>query len=168
MPLTAFFTAVPLRVDEAIRPFRYIPYMALLAAARARAARGVSAFTVNDKGELVRQELDRVGERDLSTAEWTAVANTVARLTREYLGAERGRALDLHNEHVHLIHLCHGWAVATEYDILQRETLAVWHTVDISVTSCQPTHGHPYSTSLGAVQGSPGCSCVLPACETSS
>ena len=54
----AVASAIPPKVDEAFKAFRYIPYSALTAAAKLHAVHGEVDFIVNAQGGLTAKGLD--------------------------------------------------------------------------------------------------------------
>lgn len=123
---------VPPKVDAAFRDYCYIPYTALTQAARLRSARGEEDYILNAKGGLTVKGLSRENERGISTIEWLKAAKTAEERTQVYHGKDRGDALQSHHTVVLSLAHSHGWAVAVEYDIQQREAAANDHRHDLS------------------------------------
>ncbi|KZT25239.1 hypothetical protein NEOLEDRAFT_1134049 [Neolentinus lepideus HHB14362 ss-1] len=138
MKSNAFDLPVPPRVDAAFRDYRYVPYTALSDAARLRAAHGEEEFYLNRSGSWTAKGLDRRDERNITPINWQAASLVAEDRTRRYHGDARADAL--HNHHVIVMQLAgtHGWEVAVEYDIWQREAAAnnVRHDLSGLDTSC--------------------------------
>ena len=116
--------AIPTKVEEAFKAFRYVPYVALTPAARQRAARGEEEFTFNIQGGIVAKGLDRRNEKSISAVEWYAASHAAEELTSFYHGKSREEDLTAHHRHVMDLACSHTWEVAMEYDIQQREAVA--------------------------------------------
>jgi hypothetical protein len=116
--------AVPPKVDEAFRAFCYVPYTALTLPARQRAARGEEDFVINAQGGITAKGLDQRSERHIDVMDWLASAKAAEDCTRRYHGDERADALSAHHNIVQSLSRTHGWLIAVEYDMQQRELVA--------------------------------------------
>jgi hypothetical protein len=116
--------AVPPKVDEAFKAFRYVPYTALTLPARQRAARGEEDFIINAQGGITAKGLDRRSERHINVMDWLTSAKAAEDRTRRHHGDERADALMAHHSIVQSLSTTHGWPIAVEYDIQQRELVA--------------------------------------------
>jgi hypothetical protein len=126
------FPAIPLKVEDAIRAFHYVPYTALTASARLRAARGEEDIALNSQGVFTVKGLDRRAERLISVVDWIASGKAIEERTRFHHGDVRATALASHHTIVLGIARIHSWDLAMEYDIQQREAVAHNPSHDIS------------------------------------
>jgi hypothetical protein len=125
--------AVPPKVDEAFKAFKYVPYSTLTSSARWQAIRsGEEAFTISASGSLTAKGLDRRNERSITLSDWIGAANAAEDRTGHYHGAARARALKAHHSVVLGLSRSHSWDVAVEYDIQQREMVAQHPQHDLS------------------------------------
>jgi hypothetical protein len=115
--------AIPTKVEEAFKAFRYVPYVALTPATRQRAAHGEEEFTFNIQGGIVAKGLDRRNEKSISAVEWYVASHTAEECTSFYHGKSREEDLAAHHRHVMDLARSHTWEVAMEYDIQQREAV---------------------------------------------
>ncbi|KAG2144461.1 hypothetical protein DEU56DRAFT_754133, partial [Suillus clintonianus] len=153
------FTAVPPKVDEAFKAFKYVPYSTLTSSARWQAIRsGEEAFTISASGSLMAKGLDRRNERSITLSDWIGAADAAEDRTEHYHGVARAKALKAHHSVVLGLSRSHSWDVAVEYDIQQREMVAQHPQHDLSqlddraltiIATCivarQPTISAPYS-----------------------
>ncbi|KAG1751559.1 uncharacterized protein EDB91DRAFT_1003006, partial [Suillus paluster] len=90
--------AIPPKVEEAFKQYCYIPYMALMHAARSKAhlRREDSAFVFTQDG-LTAKGLDRSNELLIATVDWIAAAKAAEERTLHYWGEDRSSALTSHH-----------------------------------------------------------------------
>lgn len=114
--------AIPTKVEEAFKLYRYVPYTALTHAARSRAhLRGEDSSFVFTQDGLTAKGLDRSSELSIVTVDWIGAAKAAEERTLHYWGADRASALTSHHLVVLDIGRTHGWLVAMHYDVQQRE-----------------------------------------------
>ena len=115
-------TAVPPKVEEAFKQYRYVPYTSLTHAARSRAyLRGEESSFIFTPDGLTAKGLDRSNELTIPTVDWIAASRCAEERTLHYWGEERSSALASHHAVVLDIGRTHGWPVAMHYDVQQRE-----------------------------------------------
>ncbi|KAG1779493.1 hypothetical protein EV702DRAFT_1195454 [Suillus placidus] len=120
--LTFSIVAIPLKVEEAFKHYRYVPYTALTHAARSKAfLRGEDSSFVFTQDGLTAKGLDRTNELSIATVDWVAAARAAEDRTLNHWGEVRASALISHHLVVLDIGRTHGWAVAMHYDVQQRE-----------------------------------------------
>jgi hypothetical protein len=90
------------------------------------------AFTFNNQGNLIAKGLDRSKERSIKFHEWLTASRVVEERITFYHGASRGAAFASHHKAVSELTSSHGWEIAHEYDILQRELAAQNPAHDLS------------------------------------
>ncbi|KAG1872169.1 hypothetical protein F4604DRAFT_1513590, partial [Suillus subluteus] len=116
---------VPPKVEEALKQYKYIPYIAITPAARMHAFRNNDeAFAFNSQGNLIAKGLDHSKERSIKFHEWLTASRVVEERITFYHGASRGAAFASHHKAVSELTSSHGWEIAHEYDISQRELAA--------------------------------------------
>lgn len=116
---------IPPKVEDALRQYKYVPYLAITPAARLHAARnGDEAFSFNTQGNIVAKGLDRSRERTIKFHDWLTASRAVEERITFYHGANRGAAFVSHHKIVSELTSSHGWEIAQEYDIAQRELAA--------------------------------------------
>jgi hypothetical protein len=125
-------TAVPPKVDEVFKAFRYVPYTALTFSAKQKSARGEEDFVINAQGGITVKNLDRRTERSISELDWIASSKAAEDRTRVHHGEDRAGALSSHHQIVLGIGRSHGWPTALEYDIQQRDLVAANPAHDFS------------------------------------
>ncbi|KAG1727420.1 hypothetical protein EDB19DRAFT_1833115 [Suillus lakei] len=129
----ALVTAVPPKVDEAFKAFKYVPYSVLTSSAQWQAIRsGEEAFTISASGSLMAKGLDRRNERSITLSDWIGAADAAEERTEHYHGAVRARALKAHHSVVLGLSRSHSWDMEVEYDIQQREMVAQHLQHDLS------------------------------------
>ncbi|PSR80922.1 hypothetical protein PHLCEN_2v6593 [Hermanssonia centrifuga] len=116
--------AIPSKADDAIRQGKFCSYTWLTHRARADAAMSNDELTFNADGVLVVKMADRSGDRSIVQSDWFNAADEAEKATRRHHPADRGDALALHHANVQNMNSTHGWTIAKEYDILQRELWA--------------------------------------------
>lgn len=117
--------AVPKKVEDAIKKFRYIDYSLLVRASREGATRDDETLSVSDgRVELTAKAMKPSDETELGQFEWLAAAQTVEKKTLEHLGAERADALRAHHENILSLSNTYDWKVACAYDRRTRELVA--------------------------------------------
>ena len=109
-----------------------MPYASLTHSARARAARGEEDFIINSQGGLTAKGFDRRDERSIELVDWLGAARVAEDRTRFHHGNARADALASHHQVVTDMARSHGWPVAVEYDIKQRELSAQHPQHDLS------------------------------------
>jgi hypothetical protein len=124
--------AIPPKVDEAFRAFRYVPYSSLTMTARVKAARGEEDVIFNAQGGLTVKSLDRRNEKLISTVDWYASARAAEDRIRFYHGDVRATAFAAHHKLVMDLARSHNWDIAMEYDIQQRELVSLNPSHDLS------------------------------------
>jgi hypothetical protein len=117
-------SAIPPKVNEAFKAYKYVPYTAMSHLARLRAARGEEDYMVNAQGGLTAKGLDRRDENQIEWPDWQAAAHAAEDCIREHHGEVRAKAFASHHRTVMDLTRLHGWKVAVEYDIQQREAAA--------------------------------------------
>ncbi|KAF8576010.1 hypothetical protein K439DRAFT_1623154 [Ramaria rubella] len=126
-------TAILPKAEEAFRTFHYVPYSALTTAPRVKADRGDEEFTISTTGTITAKGLDRWSEKAISMVDWLAASKAAAECTRFHWGDARVDALSAHSSLVMKLARSHGWEVAMEYDIQQREAAAHNPTHDLAM-----------------------------------
>jgi hypothetical protein len=121
----SLISAIPPKVDEAFKSFRYVPYSSLTLSSRVRAARGEEDVVFNAQGGLTIKSLDRRNERSISTVDWHAAARAAEERIRFYHGNVRAEAFSVHHKLVMDLGRSHNWETAMEYDIQQRDAVAL-------------------------------------------
>ena len=101
-----------------------MPYTALTLPARQRAARGEEDFVINAQGGITAKGLDWCSERHIDVFDWLASAKAAEDRTCRYHGDDHADALAAHHNIVQSLTRTHGWPIAVEYDIQQRELVA--------------------------------------------
>ena len=124
--------AIPPKVDDAFKNFRYVPYSSLSLAARVKAARGEEDFVFNSLRGLTVKSLDRRNEKLISTVDWHAAACAAEERIRFHHGDARATAFAAHHKLVMDLGRSHGWDIAMEYDVQQREVAALNPSHDLS------------------------------------
>lgn len=123
--LIIFATVIPPRVEEALKQYKYVPYIAITPAARLHAFRsGDETFSFNNQGNLIAKGLDRSKERAIKFHDWLTASRAVEERITALHGAGRGAAFTSHHKVVSELASSHGWEIAHEYDITQRELAA--------------------------------------------
>jgi hypothetical protein len=112
--------AIPPKVEDAFKSFKYVPYSALTHAACARAAEGEEDFVINSQGGLSAKPLDGKDKKSISIVDWLSAAATAEDRTCFHHGDARADALGAHHKFVQELARLHGWHIAVEYDVLQR------------------------------------------------
>jgi hypothetical protein len=125
-------SAVPPKVEDAFKIFRYVPYSALTLASRIKAARGEEEMIFNAQGGLTVKSLDRRNEKSISAVDWHAAARAAEERIRFHHGDARASAFIAHHKLVMDLGRSHNWEVAMEYDIQQREVAALNPSHDLS------------------------------------
>lgn len=116
---------IPPKVEEALKQYKYVPYIAITPAAHLHAFRsGDEAFSFNNQGNLIAKGLDRSKERAIKFHEWLTASRAVEERITALHGASRGAAFASHHKVVSELASSHGWEIAHEYDITQRELAA--------------------------------------------
>jgi hypothetical protein len=124
--------AIPPRVDDAFKGFRYVPYSALTLASRIRAARGEEDFIFNAQGGLTAKSLDRRNEKLISAVDWHAAACAAEERIRFHHSEACAEAFASHHRLVMDLGRSHNWEIAMEYDIQQRKVVALNPSHDLS------------------------------------
>jgi len=124
---------VPTKVDDTFKAFKYVPYSSLMHTARLKAARGEEDYMVNASGGLTAKGLDRKDEKSISMIEWLGVARAAEERILIHHGETRASMLRLHHHIVSDLARTHSWAIAVEYDIRQRELVAMHPAHDLSL-----------------------------------
>jgi hypothetical protein len=124
-------TAIPPKVDDTFKNFRYVPYSSLTLAARVKAARGEEDFIFNSQGGLTVKNLDRRNEKLISTVDWHAAACAAEERIRFHHGEARAAAFATHHKLVMDLGRSHNWDIAMEYDVQQREVAALSPSHDL-------------------------------------
>ena len=152
--------AISQKVDDAFKAFKYVPYLSLTHAAQLKAARGEEDFVINVQGGVTSKGLDCRDEKSISLSDWLGAAKTAEERTRVYHGEARASVLAAHHGLVADIARLHNWSLTVDYDIQQRELVALSPSHDLStldqqaltiIATChllQAVHSHPPSSSL--------------------
>ncbi|KAG2128340.1 uncharacterized protein EDB93DRAFT_1256685 [Suillus bovinus] len=120
--VSALSLPIPLKVKEAFKQYRYVPYTALTYAARSKAfLRGEDSAFIFTQDGLAAKGLDRANELLIVTVDWIAAAKAAEDRTLHYWGEARASALVSHHLVVLDIGRAHGWSVEMHYDMQQRE-----------------------------------------------
>lgn len=130
--LIILYPAIPPKVDEAFKAFRYVPYTSLTPQAKLRATREAEEFVLNASGSFTAKGLDRRNERSISVIDWNAASQAAEERIRFHHGDTRADAFAAHHKLVMSLSLKYGWEVAVDYDISQRELVANAPSHDIS------------------------------------
>ena len=101
-----------------------MPYSSLTRQARDLALREDEELVATASGTFRAKGLDRKDEKNISFTDWLAASKTAVERTRHYFGDARARALESHHGIVENLARTYTHAVAMEYDIKQRETVA--------------------------------------------
>jgi len=118
--LTDAITVIPPKVEEAIKQYKYVPYIAITPAAHLHAFRNSDeTFSFNTQGNLVTKGLDRSRERSIRFHEWLAASRAVDECIAFHHGDARGAAFISHHKIVSELASSHGWDIAQDYDITQ-------------------------------------------------
>ncbi|KAG2753950.1 hypothetical protein P692DRAFT_20654829, partial [Suillus brevipes Sb2] len=89
---------IPTKVEDAFRHYHYVPYTALMHAARSRAfLRGEDLSFVFTQDGLMAKGLDRSNEVFITTVDWITVAKAVEERTAHHWGEECAFALVSHH-----------------------------------------------------------------------
>ncbi|KAJ7435635.1 hypothetical protein FB451DRAFT_1062411 [Mycena latifolia] len=113
-------TAIPPKVEEAFKNYRYVPYIALSLAARNKAANDEDNMVLSYTGTFTIKGLDRRGEKSINTVDWYAASAVAEERIRFHHGKERGDAFAAHHRIVMDLGRSHSWEIAMEYDVQQR------------------------------------------------
>ncbi|PSR81116.1 hypothetical protein PHLCEN_2v6451 [Hermanssonia centrifuga] len=81
-------------------------------------------LTFTSEGILVAKTADRSGDRSIAQSDWFIAADEAEKAIRKYHAADRGEAIAAHHANVRNLNCTHGWSIACEYDIQQRELWA--------------------------------------------
>jgi hypothetical protein len=130
--LINIYSAIPPKVDEAFKNFRYVPYSSLTLAARLKAARGEEDVVFNAQGGLTIKSLDRRNEKAISTVDWHVAAHAAEEQIHFHHGAGRAKAFAAHHKLVMDLGHSHSWDIAMEYNVQQREVTALYPSHDLS------------------------------------
>ncbi|KIM72053.1 hypothetical protein PILCRDRAFT_16477 [Piloderma croceum F 1598] len=123
---------IPPKVDDAFKSFRYVLYSSLTLASRIRAAHGEEDLVFNAQGGLTVKSLDWHNEKLISTVDWHAAARAAEERIGFHHGEARAEAFALHHKLVMDLGCSHNWEIAMEYDIQQREVVALNPSHDLS------------------------------------
>ena len=118
-----------MKVDDAFRLYKYVPYSSLTSAARLKASRGEEDFIINASGGLTTKALDRKDEQNILLPDWLEASATAEERIHFHHGEARASALAKHHRIVTDLAHTHPWSIAIEYNIRQREMAA-----------CRPEH----------------------------
>ena len=118
-------SAIPPKVDDAFKNFRYVPYSSLTLASRIKAARREEDLVFNAQGGLTARSLDRRNEKSISTVDWHAAARAAEEWIRFHHGDIRADAFSIHHKLIMDLGRSHSWEIAMEYDIQQRDAVAL-------------------------------------------
>ena len=129
--------AIPTKIDEAIAAFKYIPYTSLTKTAKMKALHSNEEFVINAQGGLTSKQLDRKNERFISLSDWLRASRVMEKRLRVHWGNARADAFAAHHQIVTDIEGTHGWAIAVDYDIQQREFAHMNPKHDISTLDNQ-------------------------------
>ncbi|KAG0691631.1 hypothetical protein DFH29DRAFT_1010584 [Suillus ampliporus] len=120
--LILYIAAMPPKVEDAFKQYRYVPYTALTHAARSKAnLRGEDSSFVFTQDGLTAKGLDHSNELSIMTVDWIGAAKAAEERTLHYWGEDRALALVSHHLVVLDIGRTHNWLVAMHYDVQQRE-----------------------------------------------
>lgn len=125
------------KVDEAFKAFKYVPYSSLTHTARLKASKGEEEFIVNAQGGLTAKGLDRREEKAISLSDWLGASKAAEDRIRAYHGEMRATAFAAHHRIVTDLARLHNWTIALEYDIQQRELVALSPSHDLSTLDQQ-------------------------------
>ena len=118
-------SAVPKRIDEAIKKLRYIDYSLLARSAREKAAKDDETLVITDGRVVMKSKvMNAEEEREISQFEWLAAAQTVEKKTLEYHGTARSEPLKAHHKNVLELTNSNDWGPARIYDKKIRELMA--------------------------------------------
>ena len=128
-----WFLAIPPKVEEAFKNFRYVPYTSLSLPARMKVVRGEDKLVLNANGSFTVKNLDRRNEKLISVVDWHAASRATEERIRFHHGDYRADAFAAHHKLVMDLGRSHGWEVAMDYDVQQREVAALNPSHDLSV-----------------------------------
>ena len=97
-----------------------------------KAARGEEDFVFNSLGGLTVKSLDRRNEKLISTVDWHAAACAAEERICFHHGDACAAAFAAHHKLVMDLGRSHGWDIAMEYDVQQREVTALNPSHDLS------------------------------------
>ncbi|KAJ7036336.1 hypothetical protein C8F04DRAFT_1181353, partial [Mycena alexandri] len=100
---------IPPKVQEALKHYRYVPYIALSVAARLKAVSDDDNLVLSAAGTFTVKGLDRGGEKAITMVEWYAAASAVESRIRFHHGDLRGDAFAGHHRVVLDIARTHLW-----------------------------------------------------------
>lgn len=124
-------------MDEAIAAFKYVPYTSLTKSARIKSLHTNEEFVINAQGGLTSKQLDRKAERFISLSDWLGASRVMEERLRVHLGSARADAFAAHHRIVTEIERTHGWAIAVDYDIQQRDFVHLNPRHDLSTLDNQ-------------------------------
>ena len=128
----SLITAIPPKVEEVFRLFRYMPYTSLSTLACVKVSHGKDEVILNLSGGFSVKSLDWRNEKSISVVEWHAAARVAKERTRFHHGEARADTLALHHKVVMDLGHAHSWEVAVEYDIQQCELSSLNPTHDLN------------------------------------
>ena len=109
-----------------------MPYSSLTSVACVRAARGEEDFVFNLQGGLTIKGLDRRNEKLISAVDWHAASRAAEERIRFHHGDARAAAFAAHHKLIMDLGRSHNWDIAMEYDVQQREVVALNPSHDLS------------------------------------
>jgi hypothetical protein len=140
LALLTLLSAIPRRVDDAIKKLRYIDYSLLSRSSREQATRDDEGLVVtNGRVELKSKAMTPGEDGEMSQIEWLAAAGTVVERTLEHHGAARSDLLKLHHRNVLEVARSYEWETARIYDMKTRGLMASDPRHDPSTSRFNPT-----------------------------
>ena len=145
-------SAIPPKVEEAFRLFRYVPYNTLLVVARVKVACSEEDVILNANGGFSLKSLDHHNEKSISVVDWLVAAHAAEERTHFHNGKAQADALAMHHKVVMDLGHTHSWEIAVEYDIQQHELSSLNPTHNLSsidiaaltvIATHAPIHRHP-------------------------
>lgn len=120
-------------MDNAFRAYKYVPYSSLTQAAHLKAADGEEDFFINASGGFAAKGLNRKDEKLISLVEWLGAARAAEERILIHHGESRASMFHVHHQIITDLTRTHGWGIAIEYDIRQRELAAMHPEYDLSI-----------------------------------
>ncbi|KAG1798543.1 uncharacterized protein HD556DRAFT_1266834 [Suillus plorans] len=119
-------TAIPPKVDDTFKGFKYVPYSVLTSTARWQAVRnGEEAFTITAAGAIAAKGLDRRNERSITLSDWIGAAEAAEERTEFYHGIARAVALKAHHSVVLGLSRSHSWDFVVGSSLVQTSHLYI-------------------------------------------
>ena len=125
-------SAILLKVEDAFKNFCYVPYSSLTLASCTKVAWGEEDLVPNALGGLTVKSLERRNEKAISIVDWHAAAHAAEERTWFHHGEACAEALSVHHRLVMDLGHTHSWDIAMDYDVQQRNAVALNPAHDLS------------------------------------